>query len=260
MCKISGQQMSIKGVFFDLYGTLLIFGDMSAAWSDWLSEFYVCLKKRGLSISKETFSESCDRFFGKDEPPEREDSLTVFERRIQALCADLKVSAEAGEIKHIATTIVNAWQKHISLDSDCHTVLEALRPSKTLGLISNFDYPSHIFALVRELGLEEFFDTVIVSGNVGIKKPDPRIFHLALEETGLQPEEAVYVGDTEEDVVGARAAGILPILLQRDLADNHGVASDFRADQETVNPPPKANTLTGVVTINSLPELIKVLE
>ncbi len=254
--------MNINGVFFDLWGTLLIHGDISAAWSDWLSEFYVCLKKHGLSIPKETFAESCDHFFSKDEPPKREDGLTIFERRIQALCSELDVSMEVVEIKHTATTILNAWQKHAFLDSDCHLVLEALQPHKTLGLISNFDHPPYVHALVSELGLEEFFAAVVVSGDIGIKKPDPRIFHLALQRTGLQPEEVVYVGDTEEDVVGARAAGILPIYLQRDEADNIGVLPDFRVDvdQETLYPPVKTDTLTGVVTINSLPELIKILE
>jgi len=254
--------MTIKGVFFDLVGTLLIYSDMSAARSDFLSEFYICLKRHGLSIPKESFAEHCDRFFfGREEPPEREDGLTICERRIQALCSELEVSLNVAEIKHIATTIVNAWQKHIFLDPDFHAVLQALWPRKILGLISNFDHPPHVHALVSELGLEEFFAAVVVSGDVGIKKPDPRIFHLALQITGLQPEEVVHVGDAEQDVLGARAAGILPILLQRDLADNIGVLSDFRADvdQETLHSPVEANTLTGVVTINSLPELIKIL-
>jgi FMN phosphatase YigB (HAD superfamily) len=48
-----------------------------------------------------------------------------------------------------------------------------------------------------------FFTAIVISGEVGIRKPDPRIFHLALQRTGLQPEEVVYVGDTEEDIAGA---------------------------------------------------------
>jgi len=250
----------IKGVFFDLGGTLLIYSDISASWSDWLSEFYLCLKNHGLSISKETFAERCDRFHSKEEPPKRKDGLTIFERRIQALCHELGVNIKEVDIKHTAITMINAWMKHTYLDPDCHSVLEALQQHKTLGLITNFDHPPYMHALLRQLDLMKFFEAVIVSGDVGTKKPDPRIFHLALQRTGLKPEEVVYVGDTEEDVVGARAAGILPIYLRRDVMDNYGVASDFRADQEMLHPPLKADTLTGVVTINSLPELIKLLE
>ena len=119
--------MSINGVFFDLYGTLLIYNEMFDVWSDFVSEFYVCLQSQGLSIPKETFAGRCERFFDKDEPPEQEDRLTVFERRIQALCSELGVNIVVADIKRIATTIVNSIQQHHYLDPDCYPVLEALR-------------------------------------------------------------------------------------------------------------------------------------
>jgi putative hydrolase of the HAD superfamily len=47
---------------------------------------------------------------------------------------------------------------------------------------------------------------------VGVEKPDPRIFEIALAELGIGPEQAVYVGDTcFFDVAGARAAGLVPV-------------------------------------------------
>lgn len=55
-------------------------------------------------------------------------------------------------------------------------------------------------------------EVVIDSDVVGIEKPDPRIFGLALERLGIQPDQGVYVGDTVHfDVTGARAAGLTPI-------------------------------------------------
>ena len=57
-------------------------------------------------------------------------------------------------------------------------------------------------------------ECVIDSGNVGVMKPDPRIFHIALEAMGLEPEAAWYVGDMAGiDVVGARRAGLRPFLM-----------------------------------------------
>lgn len=58
----------MNGVFFDLYGTLLIYGDMKAAWTDWLTTFYRCLARHGLTVSQEAFAVQCDRFMGKPEP------------------------------------------------------------------------------------------------------------------------------------------------------------------------------------------------
>ncbi len=252
--------MNVKGVFFDLGGTLLIYDDMSAAWSDWLSEFYAFLKKRGLAIPKEFFAESCDGFFSREEPPRREDGLTIFERRIQALCSELKVSVTVTDIKHVAAVIFNAWRKYMHLDPDCYPVLETLRHHRTLGLISNFDHPPYVYDFVRELGLEKFLSTVVVSGDVGIKKPDPGIFHLALQKTGLQPEEVVYVGDTEEDITGSLAAGLVPILIQRDRFEKVFKNVDFRTDYSSTHLQPDTKNLAGIRTITSLPEIIDILE
>jgi FMN phosphatase YigB (HAD superfamily) len=73
-----------------------------------------------------------------------------------------------------------------------------------------------------------WFDPVVVSAEVGLCKPDPRIFRLALSARGLDPAEVVYVGDSDEDVVGARAAGMTPVRLCRDGGVSTAAGSDFR--------------------------------
>jgi putative hydrolase of the HAD superfamily len=68
--------------------------------------------------------------------------------------------------------------------------------------------------ILERLGLTRDLDFVIDSGEVGVEKPDPAIFRLALERAGVAPAEAVYVGDLYSvDVLGARAAGIQAILV-----------------------------------------------
>jgi len=79
------------------------------------------------------------------------------------------------------------------------------------GIISNSD--GKVEWRLEELGVRDLFDFVIDSAIVGISKPDVRIFQNALETSGLEPSEAVYVGDYYEvDVRGARAAGMVPVL------------------------------------------------
>ena len=63
--------------------------------------------------------------------------------------------------------------------------------------------------------LRDFFDSIVISGEVGVKKPNPQIFSFALEQTKLQPSEVCYVGDTIEDVEAAYNAKISPILIER---------------------------------------------
>lgn len=61
----------------------------------------------------------------------------------------------------------------------------------------------------KKLGLERFFEFVLTSEEVGVEKPDPRIFWIALERMGLKKEDALYVGDDPaSDLEGARNAGI----------------------------------------------------
>lgn len=91
--------------------------------------------------------------------------------------------------------------------------LEALRGrGYRLGVVSNAD--GRVEKALDAVGLLPHFEVVVDSGLVGIDKPDPRIFHLAAERLGVHPAQAAYVGDIYEiDVLGARAAGMRPILI-----------------------------------------------
>jgi len=207
---------TVKGVFFDLYGTLLILGDMNRAWSDWMEVLYASLCPLEMAVTRERFGDHCHEFFGKQEPAAQiADGLTVFERRLHRLAARLGSQIDLSLLKETAAGAVNVWQKQVQLDPDALRVLSFLAESKTLALISNFDHPPHARRILRETGLIECFETIVISGEVGIKKPDPGIFRIALTQTNLQPDEVIYVGDTQEDIDGATAAGIRPILIAR---------------------------------------------
>lgn len=80
------------------------------------------------------------------------------------------------------------------------------------GVISNSN--GSVRMALEAVGLAGHLDFVLDSTEVGIEKPDPRIFALALERAGLEPPHAVYVGDLYSvDVLGARAAGLDAVLL-----------------------------------------------
>ena len=252
-----GSRMSIQGIFFDLYGTLLVYGNMKKAWSYWLSTFYRLLKKQGLSISEETFSQECDGFFSAPAPASNEDHLTVLERRIQHLCLKLNFQLPKEKLSHIADTIADAWQTHISIDPEAMPVLTALkRNKKTIGLVSNFDHPPHVRRILSHNGLENIFDTTIISGEVGVKKPDPAIFALALQQTGISPADAVYVGDTEADVAGAIAAGIHPIFIARSVNRTDSGALDFQVAYPGEDLSENRSWKNEVTVISSLPEVL----
>ena len=84
-----------------------------------------------------------------------------------------------------------------------------------MGIVSNWQRGLSHFC--RELGLLERVDFVVASAEVGLEKPDRRIFELAARRMGLAPEAMLHVGDHPiEDVDGAREAGLSALLLTRD--------------------------------------------
>ncbi len=86
--------------------------------------------------------------------------------------------------------------------------LEKLKDKFKLGMLTNG--PSNLqWGKVRQLEIEHFFDTVVVSGDHGLLKPDPRIFHLTLDNLNSTNKQSLYVGNSiEHDIMGATNAGI----------------------------------------------------
>ncbi len=81
-----------------------------------------------------------------------------------------------------------------------------------VGCVSNAD--GKVAELLESHGLRHRLRCIIDSGAVGIEKPDPRIFALALEQSGIPARETYYVGDVHGiDVIGAARAGLVPVLL-----------------------------------------------
>ena len=84
-----------------------------------------------------------------------------------------------------------------------------------LAMVSNWQCGLRHFC--RELRLTEFFQHILGSADLGVAKPDPRIFHHACERLGVAPEHTLHVGDTfVDDYEGGEAAGLQVGLLARD--------------------------------------------
>jgi putative hydrolase of the HAD superfamily len=101
--------------------------------------------------------------------------------------------------------------------------LERLREKYGIAVISNSD--GRIDAVLRRCGIADCFQSITDSGKVGLEKPHPAIFEVALREMNAQAAESLYVGDVYSvDYVGARQAGMQAVLF--DLAGAYR-ASDF---------------------------------
>lgn len=241
--------MHPKGVLFDLNGTLLVYGNMEKAWADWLTAVEGHLEELGVPISRPDLEGRCQGFFSRREPDGSDDCLTVYERRLQTLLHDLGARGEARELRVMADQSAAAWQQHVQPDPEAHALLAELRREVSLALVTNFDHPPHIDRVLADFDMTDYFDTVTVSGAVGVKKPDPQILTLTLRVLDLEPQETVFVGDAPEDIQAAVEAGVTPIHIFRNPQSDVGSA-DYAAPRRQSKP-----QLPDCARVSSLGEL-----
>lgn len=203
---------NFKGVFFDA-GDTLITADPPVkdvalrVASQFFPDLAPSLLFSALATARTFFSQSYAHY-----SPQEEDRLLA--DMAQAMRTALQ---EAADIDIDFLPFVRQVRASICYRPfpDVLPTLRYLRErGKTLAVVSNWD--SALPTLLAELGLAEFFAFILSSAEAGAEKPDEKIFKLALQRLGLRPQEVAHIGDSYEiDVLGARAVGITPILLDR---------------------------------------------
>ncbi len=98
------------------------------------------------------------------------------------------------------------------LDRDLLDFIRSLRPRYKTGLITNAWLDAREF--LRQSRLEELFDVLVISAEVGVVKPEPQIYRIALEQLKVQAGEAVFIDDMPVNVEGAQAVGMHGLLFQ----------------------------------------------
>lgn len=152
------------------------------------------------------------------------------EGRDDASLAELRDRCAAivsGELGYEITVDELVESIRFSAYPDVAPALGALR-DRGLRLIAVSNWDCSLPRVLERCDLEGLLDGTVTSAEAGARKPDPAIFAPALALAGCEPDEAVHVGDTaEEDVAGARAAGIRPLLI-----DRRGTGGDISSLEE----------------------------
>jgi putative hydrolase of the HAD superfamily len=118
---------------------------------------------------------------------------------------------------------VDRWRAY----DDVAPCFERLREAgvKT-GVISNWD--TRLSGLLDGLGLSPLLDTVVASAEIGLHKPDPRVFEYACARLQVEPERAAHVGDHYySDYIGATAIGMQGVLIDRHGLEATGLSAPF---------------------------------
>ena len=95
-------------------------------------------------------------------------------------------------------------------------VLDVLRERDPLAAVTDAQ-SAYARAELHKVGLLDYFDPIVVSGDHGYRKPDRRLFQLALDRMGVAAEHALYVGnDMHRDIFGAQEAGMTTVMVESD--------------------------------------------
>ena len=204
-----------KAIFFDAGGTLI--------YAHFEEVFVNLCKRYGLVLDSEKVAEAYSLFASENSDFFKKHNKLLAENweEFWILCnrCILEHVGVEDDTTSLAKRITHDFPLPTEIDwnfySDVPDSLAGLkREGFVLGVISNFD-PS-LEDILTELDLARYFETVATSKKVKYAKPDPRIFTTVLKDLTIRPEEAAYVGDSyDSDVVGARNAGLKPVLVDR---------------------------------------------
>lgn len=195
-----------KAILFDFGGTLDSDGE------HWLDRFYDLYEQAGLDVPKVEIKGAfyaADRLCNND--PKLVSmglrSLMKHHVRIQFAALNLNDTAKEEEIiKRFCAKSERILKRNAQL-------LKRFKPSYRLGVISNFY--GNVATLCREAALSDSLDVILDSAAVGVSKPDPEIFRIAMAKLDLPASRTVFVGDSyERDIEPARKLGMKTVWIK----------------------------------------------
>lgn len=242
-----------RAVIFDLYGTLLVYGDMAKAWTVWLADVTSALSELELHPDSRQLAARCDGFFLR--PVAVIPGLAVYESRLHRLAVELGGSPDLPWCRETARKSMDGWQQHIHPDPEALPLLLALREKNMrCALLTNFDYPAHIHRILAQTGFSAYLHAVVISGEEGLKKPDPRLFALVRSRLGVASEQTLFIGDhPDQDIAGALQSGMGAVLIRRGegMVQEH---VDFHTRSIAVN-----HSTDRVPVVERLPQILDLL-
>lgn len=205
---------NIKSLFFDVGDTLAYrYLPYEQALADASKKFGYSPDESKLleakSVSAEYYKKNRQNFKSVEEIQQ---FIFLFSKLILDV---LNIKPQDGDTKKIIDDIDYLGATYYRLFPEVLGVLDILgRKFGIMAIVSNWNIYLEDFCKVMRI--KDYFDFIVVSDIVGVWKPAPKIFEIAIKNSGCAPDEIVYIGNSyEEDIVGARGVGIQPILIDR---------------------------------------------
>lgn len=201
--------MKYKAVIFDLFGTLV-------------NNFSIREQNAILLQMASIVSAPADEFMRLWFGIFNERATGVFgslEGNIEHICRKLGILAKAHQIQQAAKIRYDFTRQALRPRPDAVQVLSALK-SRGYNTALITDCSAETLAAWKDMPFAPLIDVAVFSCSVGLKKPDPRIYRIATDQLGVEPETCLYIGDgSSGELTGAAQVGMHPVLLSL-LEDN----------------------------------------
>ena len=196
--------MKYEAVIFDLFGTLV------PALSN--REYRLVLGRMATSLSIPV--DDFNRIWFETSRARNTGAIPTIEANIEHVCQELEARVSDAEIRRAMRVRVDFVTRIMQPRPDAIEVLSHLKSQGfKIGLISNCSSDTPV--IWQDTPFVPFFDVTVFSSSVGMKKPDPLIYNLAMGQLGVKPEDCLYVGDgASNELAGAARVGMNPVLIK----------------------------------------------
>ena len=212
---MEGLNAMFESVMFDFVGTLVVVAGFSHEKS--LEKMHRSLVRDGFNVAFDRFLEAYEAAYQKysvirhREMVEVTNAVWISEALNQV---GFGVKPQDAAIKKAVNIYFRGYLRALKLRPCATRTLRTLSSRYKVALVSNFTYAPLVYAGLRKLRLSPYFNAVLVSDEVGWRKPHPKIFEEALERIGVEANQTVFVGDSPtEDIQGARGVGMKAIFI-----------------------------------------------
>lgn len=250
--------MQFKAVIFDLGDTLILTDRWD--YDKCLTKLLTSLQHDNIAVStsfeefRRVYFEVRHQMYHESEQSLRE---VDFRLRIAETLKRLNynLSHENPIVTRAVEAFIDVFIKDVRMEDYVSTLLTDLKEKYKLGLVSNFAYSPGLRKILQRFNLAKFFDAIVISGELGLRKPHPKIFEKALKTLDVEAAKAVFVGDSlKADIHGAKQVGLKTVLVE-----NVGLRKNPYAIAGELDPFPVKPEIA-IPNLKDLPKILKVLQ
>jgi putative hydrolase of the HAD superfamily len=192
-------------------------------------EAYRLARELGANVGSQAFLQIWAEEFGRLEDHAAADNgeFSLDEVAVAVLARLLPRHPQPAEVSALAAAFLAEWNTGVSYPADTAATVRALASRYTLAVVSNTLDRGLVPAHLRAMGIAGHFETVVLSVEVGWRKPHPAIYAEALRRLRTDPASAVFAGDTyEADYAGPVRSGLTAFLI--DPSGRHDIPASHR--------------------------------